>query len=73
MNEFRRTGQDNVQDIIDYMDDEGYADMRDAPNYALAVLYFAEHFHFKDMWIDAFAHCAGMNERLIFCPGFEVC
>ncbi|KAH7360464.1 hypothetical protein BKA65DRAFT_391868 [Rhexocercosporidium sp. MPI-PUGE-AT-0058] len=71
MNEFRSVGEDNVQGIIDYMDEEGYADMRNAPDHALGVLYFAEHFRFRDLWIDAFAHCTGMNERLISSPGFE--
>ncbi|CZS93292.1 uncharacterized protein RCO7_07768 [Rhynchosporium graminicola] len=71
MNEFRSKEEDNVQGIMDFMDEEGYADMRKAPDHALAILYFAEHFHFKDLWIDAFAHCTGMNERLIVSPGFE--
>lgn len=73
MIEFRSVGEDSVQDILDYMDEEGYADMRSSPNHALAVLFFAEHFRFKDLWIDAFAHCTGMHERLAASPGFEVC
>lgn len=73
MNEFRSEGEDNVQAIMDYMDEEGYADMRNQPDHALAILSFAEHFHFKDLWIDAFAHCVGMHEILICSPGFEVC
>jgi hypothetical protein len=73
MSQFRSVGEDNVQAIMDYMDKEGYADMRSQPDHALAILFFAEHFHFRDLWIDAFAHCTGMNERLITSPGFEVC
>ena len=65
-------GEDNVQDILDYMDEEGYADMRNQPDHALAVLFFAEHFRFKDLWIDAFAHCTGMQEKLPGSLGFEV-
>jgi len=72
LNEFRSEGQDNLQAIIDYMDEEGYADMRNQPDHALAILFFAEHFQFKDLWIDAFAHCVGMNEKLFSRPGFEV-
>jgi hypothetical protein len=72
MSQFRSAGEDNVQAIMDYMDEEGYADMRSQPDHALAILFFAEHFRFKDLWIDAFAHCTGMNERLITSPGFEV-
>ncbi|CZR66173.1 uncharacterized protein PAC_16074 [Phialocephala subalpina] len=71
MVEFRSLGEDNIEAIMDYMDEEGYADMRNSPDHALAILFFAEHFHFKDLWIDAFAHCSGMNERLPNSPGFE--
>ena len=73
MNEFRSIGEDNVQAIMDYMGEEVYGDMRSQPDHALAVLFFAEHFQFRDLWIDAFAHCTGMNESLISSPGFEVC
>lgn len=73
MVEFRSLGEDNIQAIMDYMDEEGYADMRNCPDHALGLLFFAEHFYFKDLWIDAFAHCSGMNERLPASPGFEVC
>ncbi|TVY33012.1 hypothetical protein LSUB1_G007807 [Lachnellula subtilissima] len=72
LNEFRSGGQDNLQAIIDYMDEEGYADMRNQPDHALAILFFAEHFQFKDLWIDAFAHCVGMNEKLFSRIGFEL-
>jgi hypothetical protein len=73
MSEFRSAGEDSVQAIMDYMDEEGYADMRSQPDHALAILFFAEHFCFRDLWIDAFAHCTGMNEKLINSAGFEVC
>lgn len=72
MAEFRSAGEDNIQAIVDYMDEEGYADMRNSPDHALAVLFFAEYFHFKDMYIDAFAHCAGMHDKLASSSGFEV-
>jgi hypothetical protein len=73
LNEFRNPGEDNIQDIMDYMDGEGYADMRNHPDYALGILFFAEHFQFRDLWIDAFAHCSGLNEKLADSVGFEVC
>lgn len=72
MNEFRFQGADNVQAIMDYMDEEGYADIRNLPDHALAILFFAEHFQFKDLWTDAIVHCCGMNERLMESAGFEV-
>ncbi|KAF7879269.1 hypothetical protein EAF04_000466 [Stromatinia cepivora] len=71
MSQFRAANVNNVDDIVAYIDGEGYADMRNAPDHALGIMYFAEHFHFKDMWIDALAHCAGMCERLHNSPGFE--
>lgn len=73
LNEFRCEGEDNTQAMMDYLDEEGYYDMAENPEYALAVLFFAENFKFKDLWIDAFAHCAGMYERLYAYPEFEVC
>lgn len=72
MKEFRRTA-DNVSDVMTYMQEVGYSDFRDSPDHALAVLFFAEHFHFRDLWIDAFAHCAGMNDRIFESSEFEVC
>jgi hypothetical protein len=72
MNDFRSKQTDNIRDILDYMDEEGYGDMRSQPDYALAILYFAEHFRFRDLWIDAYAHCAGMNERLFQSTEYEV-
>jgi hypothetical protein len=71
MNEFRSVGQDNVQAIMDYMDEEAYADMRNSPDHALAVLFFAEHFQFKDLYVDAFAHCCGMHDKLFLSSGYE--
>ena len=72
MTEFRSQGVDSVEDILDYMDEEGYADMRSSPIHALAVLFFAEHFRFKDLYIEAFTHCTGMHDRLAAIPGFDV-
>lgn len=72
MTDYRGSLSNNEQDILDYMDQEGYADMRNQPDYALAILYFADHFHFKNIWIDAYAHCAGMYEHLNKSIEYEV-
>ena len=72
MNEFRSSGEDNVRDILDYMDREGYLNMANHPDHALGVLYFAEHFQLKDVWINAFVHCVGMNDTIIHSTEFEV-
>jgi len=73
MNNFRNADSNNEQEILDYMDKEGYADMRNQPDYALAILYFAEHFRFRNVWIDAYAHCVGMYELLSRSTEYEVC
>ncbi len=72
MKEFRSHDADNIGDILDYMEEEDYADMRSNPNHALAILFFAEHFQFKTLWIDAYAHCAGMSEGLFESSEYQV-
>lgn len=72
MTEWRTSGQDNVEDIVTYIDEEGYADLNSQPDHALAILHFAEHFRFKDLYIDAFAHCVGMYNNLIYSSEYEV-
>ena len=72
MNEFRHEEEDNLRAIMEFMDEVGYADVRNSPDHALGMLFFAEHFHFRDLWIDAFVHCTGMHEKLPSSPGFEV-
>ncbi|KAF2109321.1 hypothetical protein BDV96DRAFT_245255 [Lophiotrema nucula] len=68
-----RSGQiDNHTDFLRYADDQGYRDFVDSPDYALAMLYYAEHYQLRDIWIDAFAHCVGQNEELSLSPEFEV-
>lgn len=64
MEELREPDADNVQDVLDYVDEEGYRDMRNQPKYALALLHLAEALRLRDMYIDAFVHCVGMSERL---------
>lgn len=72
MEAFRSKTDDNVADIREYMEREGYSDMSNHPDHALAILFFAEHFRFKDLWLNAFAHCVGMYDRLHSSPEFEV-
>jgi hypothetical protein len=73
MEEFRSTAVENVADILHFMKEEGYSDMGNRTDYALAVLYFAEHFRFRDLWIQAFAHSVGMSEKLFGSSEYEVC
>lgn len=69
---FRTGCVDNHQDFLEYAEAQGYRDFVDSPDYALAMLYYAEHYKLRDAWIDAFAHCVGMNAKLVVSPEFPV-
>lgn len=64
MHEFRAGTENNVADMMDYFDEEGYLGMTDQPNHALAMLQLAEFFEFRELYTRAFAHCVGMSDRL---------
>lgn len=72
MREYRDDDVDNIQDLMSYLDEEGYLDMRNHPNHALAMLHLAEKLQDKDLYIDALAHCVGMSERLYKSPEYLV-
>ncbi|KAI8937820.1 hypothetical protein NX059_005514 [Plenodomus lindquistii] len=67
---FRPDQENNHQEFLDYLEDQGYRDLVECTDYALASLYYAEHFKLKVVWIDAFAHCVGMNESLVLSPEY---
>lgn len=71
MEEFREAG-DHVQDVLEYLDEEGYLDMRNQPQHALAMLHLAEVFEMRELYIDAFAHCVGMSESMYKHPEYSV-
>lgn len=72
MHEFRSGRDENVEDLMDYLDEEGYLDLADQPEHALAMLHLAEFFHLKDLYIRAFAHCVGMSDRLFLSTEYQV-
>lgn len=72
MHEFRDAGVDNKQDLLAYLDEEGYLDTRHQPNHALGILHLAENFELRELYIDAFAHCVGMSEQLYKSPEYSV-
>lgn len=72
MDEYRSRSVDNVSAIMDFMEEEGYADMRDHPDHALAIMGLAEHFHFRDLYIDAYVHCVGMGGKIYESSEFRV-
>jgi hypothetical protein len=61
----------NSQDFLKYAQQQGYLKFVNRPDYALASLNFAEKFKLRDLWIDAFAHCVGMNDQLDLSPEFS--
>jgi hypothetical protein len=73
MREFRSPGVDNVEDVLDYVAYEGYLDMANQPIHALAMVHLAEHYQLRDLYINAFAHCAGMGDCLYGLPEYQVC
>lgn len=72
MHLFRSGWVGNQQDFLDYADAQGYRNFAECADYALAILYYSEYYKLRDVWIDAFAHCVGMNDRLVLSPEFEV-
>ncbi|SPO00986.1 uncharacterized protein DNG_03735 [Cephalotrichum gorgonifer] len=72
MQELRVAGVENTIDIIDYMEEEGYLDMRNDIDTSISTLYLAETFRMRGMYIDAFAHCVGMYPDLDHAAGYHL-
>lgn len=64
MNEFRSDEDENLEDVLAYIDSQEYTDFRSCPDHALAVLRFAEKNELLELWRDSFCHCAGMSDEL---------
>ncbi|KAI5860014.1 hypothetical protein GGS23DRAFT_599942 [Durotheca rogersii] len=71
MREFRNDSVDNIRDMMDYLDEEGYLNLERSPTHALAILHFAEAFQLTDLYITAFAHCCGMSDQLFTIPEYK--
>lgn len=72
MQESRTADADNVADLMSYMDEEGYLDIKDRPAHALAMLHLAETFQFRELYVEAFAHCCGMKDRIFLISEYQV-
>jgi len=72
MNAFREQTVDNVGDLLTYLTRIGYARVTDRPDHALAMLLFAETTRLKDVWLNAFVHCVGMNDVIVNSAEYEV-
>jgi len=70
---FRPSHANNHQDFLDYAENQGYRDLVECTDYALASLFYAEHYKLRYTWVDAFAHCVGMSESLVLSPEYVVC
>ncbi|KAF1913879.1 hypothetical protein BDU57DRAFT_541253 [Ampelomyces quisqualis] len=67
---FRSRQVNNHQDFLVYAETQGYRDLVECTDYALANMYYAERFKLKDVWIDAFAHCVGMGDSISLSPEY---
>ncbi|KAH8673552.1 hypothetical protein BX600DRAFT_207816 [Xylariales sp. PMI_506] len=72
MQAFRNRKVKNLNDLISYMQEQGYFDITNEPAHAVAILHLAEELRLRDLYIDAFAHCCGMNERLFRIPEYQL-
>ncbi|KAI4098943.1 MAG: hypothetical protein L6R37_006217 [Teloschistes peruensis] len=72
MNEFRSNKDENLDDMLAYLDAQQYTDFRSCPDHALAVLRFAEKNELLELWRDSFCHCAGMADQLTSSGEFEL-
>ncbi|RPA80061.1 hypothetical protein BJ508DRAFT_415567 [Ascobolus immersus RN42] len=61
----------NVQRILSYLQAREFDDVRNSPELAAGLLVFAERFHLKDLWREAFTHCVGMLGRLEKLPEYK--
>lgn len=69
---FRPGNPNNHKDLMEYLENMGYLEFSHCPDYSLGLLQFAEHYELKELWIDAFTHCVGMNKILSESPEFSV-
>ena len=72
MHQFRSGNPDNLVDMLDYMDEEGYLDVADQPHHAIALLNFSETFQLEEGYFQSLSHCVGMIGRLEGCPEYKV-
>jgi hypothetical protein len=73
MKMFRSQHVDNHRDFLEYADNQGYRDLVECTDYALASLYYAERYKSREVWIDAFTHCVGMGDSIVLSPEYAVC
>ena len=55
--------EQNLTDVLAYIERQRYSDFRECVDHALAVLQFAETYELENLWIDAFTHTVGMSRK----------
>ncbi|KAI0118694.1 hypothetical protein GGR51DRAFT_129775 [Nemania sp. FL0031] len=68
----RTSDANNIQDLMNYIEGEGYSNMGGQPTYALAMLQLAETFQIRDLYIEAFAHCCGIGNQIILASEYHL-
>ncbi|KAK3368653.1 hypothetical protein B0H63DRAFT_529015 [Podospora didyma] len=71
MAEFRCPSADNIDALMGYLNGQGYLEMGNQPIHALAMLHVAENFQFRELYVDSFAHCVGMSDKLFTAPEYQ--
>ena len=61
-------GSGSLENFKAYCKGQGYLDLTENAEHALAFLKFADTARLKDLWIEAFVHCVGMHSRLDLSP-----
>ena len=69
---YRPNTETNQDDLLRYLDEQGYTDFRHCPDHALAMMQYAEKYQIQALWTDAFVHATGMNDELDRSGEFEV-
>ncbi|KAI9710837.1 MAG: hypothetical protein M1828_002009 [Chrysothrix sp. TS-e1954] len=72
MRTYRDSDADNVEDFLAYADLMGYSFIANCPDHALSMLALAEYMKHRLVWVDSFAHCVGMSDRLLESTQYEV-
>ncbi|KAJ8125358.1 hypothetical protein O1611_g8281 [Lasiodiplodia mahajangana] len=72
LQQLRTSDADNVQDLMSYIEEEGYSNLGGQATYALAMLQLAETFQLRDLYIEAFAHCCGMGSQIILASEYHL-
>lgn len=72
MQQCRDADEDGIHDLRRYLKSQGYSNLANNPDHALALLRLSETFKMRQEYVRAFAHSVGMSDRLFRSPDYEV-